>query len=136
MPTYHGSCDCDAVQFDAVIEKPAEAIVCHCNECKIRYGAFSTVYPVPDDKYTITKGEENLKSWSYAGDSGNPVPCTFCSICGTNLYREPVPFAGNKIVIVGTLKEPFFKEEIKPSGFVYGKAKLGWVSSTGLKDLD
>ncbi|KAK9488414.1 Mss4-like protein [Lipomyces starkeyi] len=136
MPSYNGSCDCGAIQFEADIDQPDGAIVCHCDECKIRYGAFSPVFPVPDDKYKIIKGKEYLKSWAYKGDSGKPVPCTFCSNCGTNLYRQPQPFAGTKIVIAGTLKGAWNSEELKPTASVYNSKKLHWFTIDNFKNLD
>ncbi|KAK9375672.1 Mss4-like protein [Lipomyces chichibuensis] len=129
MPSYNGSCDCGAIQFDAEIDQPDGAILCHCDECKIRYGAFCPVY-------AITKGKEYLKSWAYKGDSGEPVPCTFCSNCGTNLYRQPKPYAGNKIVIAGTLKQAWNSEELRPTASVYNSKKLHWFTIDNFKNLD
>ncbi|KAK9450239.1 Mss4-like protein [Limtongia smithiae] len=137
MPTYTCSCDCGAVTAEVEIEDATKAIVCHCDECKLRYGTFCPVFPVADAKYTITKGADKLKTWAYAGASGNPVPCTFCSECGVNMYRKNVPMAGLTIVIASTLKEPWFKEEAVPALCVYEKNKFSWLGGvSAFQSLD
>ncbi|KAK9468986.1 Mss4-like protein [Lipomyces arxii] len=135
MTTYHGSCDCGAVKFDCVLDNPASAIVCHCENCKIRNGVFASVLAVPEDKFSITSGADKLTKYSYPGDSGNPVPIFFCSICGTTVFKEPVSMAGMKIVLAGTLNKAWFSGEVKPTAFVYGNEKFDWVSTEGLKNL-
>ncbi|KAK9468988.1 Mss4-like protein [Lipomyces arxii] len=135
MTKYHGKCDCGAVQFDAEIEDPSAAIICYCNACKVRYGAFCPVYQVPDDKFTLTSGADKIKSYTYTGDSGLPVPCSFCLVCGTNVFREPQFYTGKKVVIAGTLGEPWYNGELKPSMTVYENERLGWMSAGDLKSL-
>ncbi|KAK9478074.1 Mss4-like protein [Lipomyces japonicus] len=134
MTRFNGSCDCGAVNFNVELDDPAGAVLCHCDECKLRYGAFSVVYVVPESDLNFEE-DWSIKTWSYPGDSGNPVPCGFCSNCGVNIYRKPAPLKGSYVLLASTLKDSFNREVARPSGEVFTKKKLHWVS-TQVKNLD
>jgi hypothetical protein len=79
--TYAGSCLCGAVRyvFDA---EPRVAVNCHCSACRKTTGsAFATWLLVPNDHFTWTAGEEELREFA-SSDHGRRF---FCGTCGSTM---------------------------------------------------
>ena len=81
-----GSCLCGSVAYE--VDGAAGPIVhCHCQTCRKAHGtAFSSVSPVPRDKFRWTKGEELLTSY----ESSPGKFRRFCSRCGSQIVAERV----------------------------------------------
>jgi hypothetical protein len=82
----HGSCLCGAVAYE--VDAPIGPIVhCHCATCrKTHASAFSTVSPVPRDKFRFTKGEDRLAAF----ESSPGKFRRFCTRCGSHVMAERV----------------------------------------------
>ena len=85
MSTYTGSCHCGAVEFTAEMDL-ANAIVCNCSHCH-RKGFVLTF--INNDKFTLTKGEDDLTDYFFNKKS---IRHRFCKHCGTQAFAEGVEF--------------------------------------------
>jgi hypothetical protein len=77
--TYHGSCECGQVQYEAKIDLSKGTFKCNCRMCtKTRFWAAG----IPGDDLKVTAGEELLtRYWS------NPVH-HFCKVCGIKVFGK------------------------------------------------
>ncbi|THX85521.1 hypothetical protein D6D05_02830 [Aureobasidium pullulans] len=127
MSTYSGACHCGATEWTASLDKDTSShILCHCNTCKILSGgAYTLNQIVPKDSLKITKGGDNLKNYTYKGDSGNPVHCYYCPECTTHVYHHQTALGDDKIVLrTGLLSEG--RKNFGPAAEIYGKDRFSW----------
>jgi hypothetical protein len=77
MKTYHGSCECEKVKFEATFDLSAGTFKCNCRMCtKSRFWGAS----VDGDKLEVTSGAQELTTyWS------NPMH-HFCKHCGVKVF--------------------------------------------------
>jgi hypothetical protein len=88
LKTYHGSCHCGAVRYEADIDLAAGTIKCNCTICtKMRnWGAW-----IKADAFRLISGEEALSHYR-----ANHV---FCKHCGIQAFkRADVPEMGGALV--------------------------------------
>ena len=95
--TYHGSCHCGAVRYEADLDLTAETLRCNCSFCrKTRlWKAFVT-----GDGFRLTAGADNLSDYRAANSNwpeGN-IHHYFCRTCGVRGfgrgYLDFPPFNG------------------------------------------
>jgi hypothetical protein len=77
MKTYHGSCECEKVKFEAKFDLKEGTFKCNCRMCtKSRFWGAS----VKAEDFRVTSGEECLsKYWK------NPMH-HFCKECGVKVF--------------------------------------------------
>jgi hypothetical protein len=81
-----GSCLCGAVAYEVDAEI-GPIVHCHCETCRKTHGsAFSTVSPVPREKFRFTKGAEALGAF----ESSPGKFRRFCTRCGSHIMAERV----------------------------------------------
>ncbi|WP_299133262.1 GFA family protein [uncultured Amaricoccus sp.] len=83
--TYHGSCQCGAVSFDAPLDL-SQPIACNCSRCR-RLGAVLAF--APEAALSNFKGRENLTEYRFASEK---IQHLFCRICGI----QPLSFAASR----------------------------------------
>ncbi|HEX2842986.1 GFA family protein [Hyphomicrobium sp.] len=84
--TYHGSCHCGAVRYEAKSEPIAEALSCNCSMCR-RKGTLFAFIPASD--FDLKSGEEALSDYQF---NKRVIHHLFCKTCGvTSFGRGTMP---------------------------------------------
>jgi hypothetical protein len=93
-----GSCLCGSVAYE--VDAPIGPIVhCHCRTCRKTHGsAFSTVSPVPRDRFRWTRGEDLLGAF----ESSPGKFRRFCTRCGSHVLADR-PAQPNVLLRLGCL---------------------------------
>ncbi|WP_199260466.1 GFA family protein [Paracoccus binzhouensis] len=86
MTTYHGSCFCGAVRFEAEGDLSQGTMRCNCSFCrKMRYWEMR----LPDPgRFRITHGAGMLAETPRRQQDGVDMHHMFCARCGTRLWTE------------------------------------------------
>ncbi|TSD59682.1 GFA family protein [Variovorax sp. KBS0712] len=93
--TYHGSCHCGKVRFQALIDLAAGTGKCNCSICMKSRGWGAIVKP---DDFTLLSGENDLSSYQFGSFSAEHL---FCRHCGVKSFgRGNVPEIGGAYVSV------------------------------------
>ncbi|KAL8718179.1 MAG: hypothetical protein Q9225_004657 [Loekoesia sp. 1 TL-2023] len=124
MPTFNGKCHCGQTEWTVQLDEPSH-VLCHCGACKTVSGGentFNTI--VPKSNLNVTKGKDNIKTYTYTGDSGNPVHCYYCPNCTSHVYHHQTVMGDDTIVVRTALLDG---SKDFPVGLeIYGKDRLKW----------
>lgn len=86
MKTYHGSCFCGAVGFEADGDLAEGTMRCNCRFCrKMRYWEMRLPDPAG---FRLIRGHDHLAETPRVQDDGVEMHHRFCSRCGTRLWTE------------------------------------------------
>lgn len=112
--THTGRCFCGAVEFE-VSGEPTVMGYCHCADCTTWAASPINAFSLfPLGSVTVTKGEDNIGSFSKTANSERK----FCKTCGGHLYSDHPPM---NLVDVYANVMPGFKHE--PAVHVYYENK-------------
>ena len=99
-----GSCLCGGAAYE-VDAAPGPIEHCHCRTCRKAHGAaFSTVMPIPRDRFYWTRGDEQLGTC----ESSSGKFRRFCTKCGSQIFAER-PGRPNVLLRPGCLDAPITK---------------------------
>lgn len=119
LKTYHGSCHCGAVHFEAEIDLAAGTGKCNCSICTKRRAWSVLLKP---EAFRLLRGEEALRDYSFGTMQGHH---RFCGTCGCAPYSEGnVPEIGGAFVSVhlGALDDAS-DEELAAAPVNYGDGR-------------
>ena len=81
--TYHGSCHCGAVRFEADIDLAQGTSKCNCSICtKARF--WKAV--VPAAAFRLIQGADRLSDYQFGGSTGAGIHHFFCGRCGVKPF--------------------------------------------------
>jgi hypothetical protein len=92
--TYHGSCHCGAVKYDAKLDLSKPAMTCNCSICQ-RTGSVLSFIPAGD--FRLESGEEALTDYQFGKKHIHHV---FCKTCGVRSFARGTLADGTPMVAV------------------------------------
>ena len=78
-----GGCHCQAVRFEADIERAVEIIDCNCSICAMT--GFRHLM-VPHGRFRLLSGHESLVSYRFGTGAADHL---FCATCGVKSFYQP-----------------------------------------------
>ena len=120
----HGSCQCDAVAFEAT-GAPVICRHCHCTRCrKARSAAHASNLAVPIDGFRFTRGEDRLGS--YKVPDAQFFMQVFCRSCGSPMPRVDTG-RGFVVIAMGAVDAD---PGVRPRNHIFVASKAPWFEIT------
>jgi hypothetical protein len=133
LKTYHGSCHCGAVQYEAQIDLAAGTGKCNCSICRKRRNWGALIKP---DAFRLLQGEAALSSYSFGTMQGRH---RFCATCGCAPFGDgDVPEVGGAFVSInlGTLDDASDAELAEaPVNYGNGRDNKWWETPAETRHL-
>ncbi|RMZ73133.1 glutathione-dependent formaldehyde-activating gfa [Pyrenophora seminiperda CCB06] len=131
--TATATCYCGAVQIEVPTEGEGlvDSFICYCTDCrKITASMFASNFIVKDTHLTHTRGAEKLTRFKQSNTiaTGNSMENSFCSVCGTLMYRRSSGYPGVSIPRIGTIDDYSLQEtKFKPRIETFTKDRCAWL---------
>ena len=107
------------------------SFVCNCADChKLTASEFASNFVVLDTHLKHLRGQETLKTYGQSKTihSGNTMTNSFCSNCGSLMYRRGGAHPGKSILRIGSVDDFHLQEtKLKPKVEQYVNTRLSWV---------
>ncbi|KAF2167137.1 hypothetical protein M409DRAFT_36621 [Zasmidium cellare ATCC 36951] len=141
--TATATCFCAAVQLSFPTEGPGlvTTLTCHCSDChKISASMFTSVFIVSEDSVNHVRGQDTLTRFSGKPRSlsGSKMTNSFCSVCGSLMYRTSTKFPGQLFMRIGTVDDfNLHTTKLKPQIEIFTKNREDWLKAgEGLLQCD
>jgi hypothetical protein len=90
--TYHGSCHCGAVRYEARSAPITEVLSCNCSMCR-RKGTLLAFIPAAG--FTLAQGGEALTDYQF---NRKAIHHLFCRTCGVTSFARGTSLDGSEMV--------------------------------------
>lgn len=138
--TATATCYCGAVQIEVPTEGEGlvDTFICHCTDCrKITASMFASNFVVKDEYLKHVRGEDKLTKFKQDKTiaTGNSMENSFCSVCGTLLYRRSSGYPGCSIPRIGTIDDYALQEtKFKPRIETFEKDRVAWLKPADVQE--
>lgn len=126
IKTYHGSCHCGAVSYEADIDLQAGTGKCNCSICKKSRAWGTNIKP---QAFRLLSGEDALSDYRFGTMQGRN---RFCATCGVRTHGDgDVPEIGGPFVSINIATiDNITDEELAalPIGFANGREN-DWMNA-------
>lgn len=98
---------------------------------------FASNFVVRDDHLQHVRGEDKLTRFKQASTiaTGNSMENSFCSACGTLMYRRSSGYPGMSIPRIGTVDDFSLQESVfKPRVETFEKDRCAWVHAADVEE--
>lgn len=98
---------------------------------------FASNFIVKDTHLVHTRGEDKLTRFSQSATiaTGNAMENSFCSVCGTLMYRRSTGFPGMSIPRIGTIDDFKLQEtKFKPRVETFEKDRCAWLKEASVEE--
>jgi len=124
---FPGGCYCMKVRYAIQLADPDEArtSICHCPNCKkFTGGSFGITIKIPKSGFTVTSGEEIIRTHEADNGAGTLLHREFCGECGSGLLEFGANAGEFIYVFYGTLDHP---TSLPPKGEFFCSRRDGWM---------
>jgi len=90
--TYHGSCHCGGVRYEAKSPPLTEALSCNCSMCR-RKGTLLAFIPASD--FTLVEGQDALRDYQF---NRRMIHHLFCTTCGVTSFARGTKPDGTEMI--------------------------------------
>lgn len=112
--TYHGSCHCGAVAYEAGLDLSAGTFKCNCSICRKKRSWLAIVQP---DDFRLISGEDRLRKYQFASGS---IHHLFCENCGVASFaRNDNETIGPLVVVAVGCLDDASAEELAAAPIAY-----------------
>ncbi|KAF1358553.1 hypothetical protein EJ07DRAFT_166797 [Lizonia empirigonia] len=138
--TATATCYCGAVQIEVPTSGDGlvDTFICHCTDCrKITASMFASNFVVKDTHLKHVRGEDKLTRFRQNSTiaTGNYMENSFCSVCGTLLYRRSSGYPGMSIPRIGTIDDFALQETaFKPRVETFEKDRCAWLQPARVQE--
>ena len=120
----HGSCHCERIRYEALVD-PSRTAICHCTDCqKLTGSAFRVTVPALEGSFHLVHGEPSI--YVKVGDGGSRRAQAFCPNCGSPLYTYDADHPKVYGLRVGCIQE---REALVPRMQKWCRSALRWTES-------
>jgi hypothetical protein len=114
---------CGKVRYE--VEGPPEWVGnCHCSLCRRHHGAaYGTYAGYRPERFRVTAGQEELRSYSHTGETRRQ----FCATCGSSLFFLDADPPREIAITLGTLTDDPGK---RPEFHYLASCKASWHEIT------
>ena len=92
--SFEANCHCGAVAVTVDAETPTEALMCNCSHCSIKSLVLAAV---PGDAVTVSRGEDQLKTYQF---NRKVINHRFCSNCGVQPFAQGKGADGSSMAMI------------------------------------